>query len=188
MKKLLLTAVLAVACLLANAQTLKMPLVNDKVEYTEIIKLKDSTISKEALYNRAYAWFASTFTNSNAVLRIQDKENGKITGRGTNPFYGWSYINTQLSYLNYFIDIDVKQGRYRYRIHSMDVAGTPEMTVTEAYTRYLNNDGIPVDVWFDTKKKVAKRYGRCLVWADSFVQGLAKTLKEKMEDNSSDNF
>jgi len=53
---------------------------NGEIVYTEIVKV-DSIKAKD-LYVRAYTWFANSFVNAKNVIQLNDKEAGRILGKG----------------------------------------------------------------------------------------------------------
>lgn len=185
MKGALITTALVMSIYIANAQMLKPE--PGKVEFGEIVHLPDSTISKDMLYSQALSWFVTTFKNSDYVLRVKDKENGKLTGKGSQVTYSWNYKNNDPAYINYYIDIDVKQGRYRYKFYSLTITGLPDMTFEEAYTRLNRGEGIPTDL-FDSKTKALKRYKTTLSSAIPVFVALANSLKQAMSVTKKDDF
>lgn len=74
----------------------------------------DSTYNKDKIYAKCLYWFGMTFKSAKSVLQIQDKESGKIVGRGTlsasayGNFYGRVTDGTTCT-----IDITIKDGKYR---------------------------------------------------------------------------
>lgn len=86
----------------------------DFLNFTAVIKV-DSTIKKEELFSRARIWFSQAFTDSKAVLDVQDKESGELVGNGTikaigsNGNYSYAY-----GYVSFSIKVLVKDGRYKY--------------------------------------------------------------------------
>jgi hypothetical protein len=90
-----------------------LPLKDGRVNYTAVIEMPNT--SKDELYNRAKLWFVKTFKDSKEVLQIDDKENGKIVGKGNSKIY-WNYSGlaapTEVSLWQLF-DISIKENKIR---------------------------------------------------------------------------
>lgn len=88
-----------------------------KIVYTEVIEMPNMT--KDILYSRAYEWFAKTFNSAQNVIQMQDKENGKIVGKGS---FGDINITANLGLVtiegkvNFTISVYLKDGKYKYEI------------------------------------------------------------------------
>lgn len=90
---------------------------NGKIVYTEVIEMQN--VTKDALYSRAYEWFTKAFNSAQNVIQMQDKENGKIIGKGI-----FDDINSPgplgmagvKGYVKFTISIYLKDGKYKYEI------------------------------------------------------------------------
>ena len=84
--------------------------------YSEIIK--QDSVSKEELYDRAALWFSVTFNSSSDVIKLQGKEQGQIIGKAIIPYNPTVFICSDLTrgYIRYTIKIFVKEERYKYEI------------------------------------------------------------------------
>ena len=111
MKKILFALALVFTTQDVLSQELPINETTGKVTYEDIVKLEG--IEKDVLYIRANEWFAKTFKLANAVIQVQDKEAGKIIGRGsisvTNLGYDYGVFEFTLSFT-------AKEGRYKYVI------------------------------------------------------------------------
>lgn len=85
-----------------------LPMKNGRICYSKVIEVPG--VSKSELYDRAYAWFVSTYKSAKDVIQMADKESGKIIGKGwfTHPF-------SKLK-VDHSVTITVKDGRYKYTI------------------------------------------------------------------------
>ncbi len=77
--------------------------------------------SKNTLYSRAISWSAKTFISSQAVIDVQDKEEGKIICKPVIDISGKFFpqggdINSKQSYVRYMITIEVKENKYRCKL------------------------------------------------------------------------
>lgn len=88
-----------------------------KITYSEVIKI-DSANSQE-LYVLANAWFAHSFVSAQNVIQLDDKEAGKIIGKGyfevsdnvINPTMMTVHISGTVSFT---IEVQTKDERYKY--------------------------------------------------------------------------
>lgn len=79
-------------------------------------KLIDSIVgTQNDLYVKANEWMAKTFVSAKEVIQMQDKEAGKLIGKGIieTPVLNAYGTNIGVDYVHYTISIDVKEGRYR---------------------------------------------------------------------------
>jgi hypothetical protein len=80
-----LAALLASACFLISVCTG----VHAQVMTPEAWVLQEvhkTNLSKDAIFARSLEWMAQTFVDSKQVVELQDKENGKIIGKGLTEF------------------------------------------------------------------------------------------------------
>lgn len=111
---------IAIICLLAlmahetKAQTLFPHDESGQIAYAETIKV-DSVLTKNQLYSRANEFFAKAFVSANNVIQYQDKDEGKIVGKGNLKIR----CDGNESLLKFTISIFVKDGKYRYLINDL---------------------------------------------------------------------
>ncbi len=92
----------------------------EPLKWEEVITV-DSTVNKTELFYRARHWFSNTFKSEKHVISISDKESGEISGNAvveykSNNFYvGVVCVN---GYVNFKINVYVRDGRYKYVFHS----------------------------------------------------------------------
>ena len=82
-----------------------------KVCYEDVVKVDG--VSASDLYVRANEWFVKTFNSANSVIQMQDKEAGKIIGKGYVPVKSMGY---DAGGFDFTINFAAKEGRYRYVI------------------------------------------------------------------------
>lgn len=85
---------------------------------SEVVEV-DSTIKAKQLYDAAQIWFVENFKSANAVIQIEDKEAGKIVGKGFFESHGDLGPMQHEYYMGdvYFIlKVFVKDGRYKYEL------------------------------------------------------------------------
>ncbi len=98
----------------------------EPLKWEEVVTV-DSTVNKTELFNRARQWFSSTFKSEKDVISISDKESGEISGNAVVEYksgrfyFGVVCVN---GYVNFKINVFVKDGRYKYVFHSFDHEGS----------------------------------------------------------------
>lgn len=105
---------------------LSIPLLSQELKYEEVVTV-DSTITKEELYNRARSWYADNYKSEKDVMSIDDKSLGEISGNGAiryEPRGLYFGALCAVGYISYKINIYVKDGRYKYNLHSFIHEGT----------------------------------------------------------------
>lgn len=86
--------------------SLRMPLNNDgKVEFMEVVELKNS--KSNDLFNNAIQFIAENYNSPETVTKLSDRTAGKLI---VNTFF----IIDKNHHINCVLQIDVKDGRYRY--------------------------------------------------------------------------
>jgi hypothetical protein len=88
-----------------------------EIVYSGVVNV-DSTNSKE-LYVRAHEWFANTFKSAKDVIQLDDKEAGKIVGKGfydagIPKSYGGIIHSPLIGSVNFTVEIQTKDGKYKY--------------------------------------------------------------------------
>ncbi|MDR6195208.1 DUF4468 domain-containing protein [Siphonobacter sp. SORGH_AS_0500] len=117
MKKVLLTSFILLSLVtIVKAQDLPVDKESGKITYSEVVDVPGS--SKVELYGRALTWFAQSFKSSKSVLQVEDKDNGKIIGKGNIPIIIKVPImgNTDAGWVNAMFTIVSKDGKYKYTI------------------------------------------------------------------------
>lgn len=87
-----------------------LPLENGNVVYTEVVKV--DSINKKELYNRAKKWFVLNYKSANAVIQLEDKEDGMIIGKGNFRIKYYSRNPT----IEHTLQIETRDGRYKYTV------------------------------------------------------------------------
>jgi hypothetical protein len=101
-----------------------------KITYSEIIKV--DSINSQELYLRAKVWFVHSFVSAKNVIQLDDKESGKIIGKGLFDVKSSIVKSQNVGYVEFTIEIQVKDGRYKYTFsdisHKSGTSGilTPE--------------------------------------------------------------
>lgn len=119
--KNLITIICLIITTIASAQKkdtigLNLPILNDRLVYEQVVDVPDK--SKNQLFSNAKVWMANTFVSSKDVIQSEDKEAGDIIGKGFTKVYFKSIVTIERN--DYFtIQIDVKDNKYRCKIHDI---------------------------------------------------------------------
>lgn len=145
MKKMILLLPILFTAFLAKAQTKTLPVdsATHNVVYQEIVNADH--ITKDLLYTRAREWFARTFVSSKEVIQMDDKDAGKIIGKGSasgiNKLGTWASVTFHVDYI---VAITVKEGRYRYEISNFSIENDQAVygvkSIMDINTAYFNKD------------------------------------------------
>ena len=95
-----------------------------QAEFVQVIQVPGSTV--EQLYTRARSWVVVTFSDANAALKVQDKENGTLMGKGIGRLTWWDGIGLKEGNLNFTFQIDCKEGRYRLVMNGLEAVPDPK--------------------------------------------------------------
>ncbi|WP_375418163.1 DUF4468 domain-containing protein [uncultured Hymenobacter sp.] len=68
-------------------------------------------LTKDQLYVRAHEWLAKAYRSANDVIQMQDKEAGRLVGKGTTRVMVRGY---DAGYVRHTLTIYLKDGRYKY--------------------------------------------------------------------------
>ena len=138
-------------CCAAQAKDSIFPTKNEAAFYTKTVAL-DSSFNKNLLFLNAKKWFANYYKSANAVIQLDDKENGVIIGKGN---FDANYTPSALFGLNYtvlvrnVVEINVKYGKYKYEIR--DFSGSYYASSGGTFT--LSIDNSKIKLW---KKNILK--------------------------------
>jgi hypothetical protein len=91
------------------------------IEFTQVVKI--DSVSQNELYLRSKKAFSDLFKDSKAVLELDDKEMGIITGTGNVTVNGVTlgFLATAFSATMWFdLSIEVKDGRYRITVKNIE--------------------------------------------------------------------
>ena len=148
----------------------QMPLKEGKVFYEEIDSLSNGI--KADLYNKSKVWFVNTFKSAKAVLQMDDKEAGNIMGKGlTGLDIGNVMTGSLRSYINYTININLKDNKYRIQVYDIYVSNDNNTSYTPEYClKYPKMN----------KKKLER--------IDSNVKDLIASFKAAIDKKQEDNF
>lgn len=119
-----------------NEQQLPHDSLTGKISF-EGVELIDSSINKNILYIAARSWFAISFKSSTDVIQMEDKDAGKIIGKG-NVILDLPQAD-EYSRLSFTITIQIKHGRYKYTITDFQLCYGPIENTKNGNYRFLPN-------------------------------------------------
>jgi len=185
MKRILLVIILMLP-IIAHAQTVPIDSATNKVLYTEVIKVDG--VLKDELYTRAREWFAKTFRSAQSVLQMDDKDAGKIIGKGAASS-SFKYMIASIDFLlKYTISIAVKDGRYRYEITDISVHDQSSL----GYHLTLDDIVVKGASGLEKTKKAngeyRSRFKGYVIQSDILINELLADLKKTMYSKSKDDF
>ena len=135
-----------------NAAYDSLQKIDGQYEFSEIVQL-DSTYKKDILYRNAKLFFANIYKSSKDILQYDDREEGKVIGKGTIQITGHQNVLlsafSEIRTTNFTLEISCKNGKYKYRMFGFSFDYTygqsdkrkPErittgtLTVDQAYAR-----------------------------------------------------
>lgn len=141
--KIYLTILLAVLCLNCCAQKIKIPLSTDSlIQYQEVVKL-DTTYTYQLLYKTVKKWFVHNFKSAKSVIQSEDQTNGIFLAKAVIEVHQTGFTLVDNPVANFTIQIDVKQGRYRYNFNSfyldqVVMNNTNTTNLSDFYINYLH--------------------------------------------------
>ncbi|MCD4768675.1 MAG: DUF4468 domain-containing protein [Bacteroidales bacterium] len=107
MKKLLLSILVLLNLDYSYCQDIPIDDKTGKITY-EAIESSDS-LNKDEIYLKTLEWFALSFSSSNDVIQLKDKDAGKVIGKGNFMMNYYSRNPT----IFFTITIMIKDGRYK---------------------------------------------------------------------------
>jgi len=96
-----------------------IPVVDSVIQYTEVVNV-DATIKKAELYSNLKSFFIHEFKSANAVIQYDEKNEGKVIGKGNFSFATAAKYFVSTYYINFTLEVQVKDGKYRYKIDNFD--------------------------------------------------------------------
>lgn len=98
-----------------------------EIVYTEVVTVEN--VSSDVLFLRAKEWFVHTFVSAEDVLQLEDKAAGILIGKSNfrveTSFMGGG---TGAGRVKFTIEINVKDGKYKYKIQDLIHDGNGEVS------------------------------------------------------------
>ncbi len=176
MKKLFFLVIVINSMFEIYAQAPEFPIDSEtgKIIYTGIVEVPDAT--EDQLFFKANEWFAIFFKSSKDVIQLSEKESGKIIGKGLTSVYFKTFGMTKdMGYVSFTIDIDIKEGKYRYTIRDFwHDAGSSSNVISPGDLR-VEKSGFQLakKAWIQIKEQT-----------DSFVKQMINDLDSSMKSQN----
>src|ERR1700710_520458 len=117
MKYFTLILVLAASHCFAQKDTIQLPYKDGKVIYQQIDTINGAT--KTQLYDKAKLWVANAFKSANAVIQIDDKENGQIVGKGNFRIDFKVFTSKWFTTCFFTVKIDTRDNKARATVYDI---------------------------------------------------------------------
>ena len=159
-----------------SAQNIVLPLdsISGKITYKEVVK---DSLTKDELYIRTKEWFARSFTSAQDVLQMDDRQAGKLIGKGTARGFNNSALLSNGFTLYYTVSIILKDGKYKYEISDFLAKNDYMNGITNSDEKYplenlLHND---------RNKKKNGEYRDFMVGYINAIDTAGKSLAESLK-------
>ena len=169
-----------------NSPTVPIDSATNKITYSKVVWV-DSSLLKLELFSRAREWFAKAFKSSNNVIQMEDKENGKIVGKGLTQVYCKSLGGDRKSgFINFTLSIYIKDGRYKYEITDFYHSGQPELNIPDygSCEDWINDKRKHPMMSQKATQKISNYFLEQLDFnTKKMIEDLAKAMKRQTKEN-----
>lgn len=128
-----------------------LKIIEDDFVFENVINIDG--LSKDQIFVKLRSLFVEIFKDSKNVLEINDKELGQLMGKGRMKYYHSNLIANNVNYVNFTINIMVKDGRFKYRINNIhsdyyadikgnDYSNTHREYIASNIIKSLQGDGV----------------------------------------------
>jgi len=151
MKRILFA--LAVVCTIQQMFSQELPISEktNKISYEGVINIEEASATD--LYVKANEWFAITFNSANNVIQMQDKDAGKLIGKGVIQARLKQYGSLKYSGLwNYTLSINTREGRYKYSLTNINHSGRDGIQYTMPDCGLIENEKSDCPLYYSKKK------------------------------------
>jgi len=195
MKRTYLLLIFLFIYLSAKAQEkskVQLPLHDGLLSYESVVTL-DSSYKAQLLYKATKTWFVNTFNSAKAVIQSEDQVNGRFLGKGgiTIDASIWT-AGSITPDVRFYIQIDVKDGKYRYKIYNFhyfisDLNNNLQAHKFEdGYNLYLT-DKTPKGITM-SRAGMNERLDKAYLSLIRNIDGLITSLNDAMKKSKSDEF
>lgn len=157
----------------------EFPVKEGKLYYEGVVDVP-ATLKQADLYRTGRTWFVDTYVDAKEVLQLDDKADGKMMGKGLYKYAFLNGINVSQVLMRFTLALDVKDGKYRYRIYNFsgDNTNTSMLGGANATNVYrLDYDQCYVDY---LAQKRTKYNLKVLQGMDTQVQLIVASLQKAM--------
>lgn len=154
----------------------EFPLNEGKLYYEGVVEVNPAS-KKGDLYRMGRTWFVDTYVDSKEVLQLDDKTDGRMIGKGTYKYSFLNGINISNVVLHFTLLLDVKDGKYRYRMYDFRGDNVNTGLLSDPELRVLDYDKCYTD--YKAGKRI-KYNLKVLQGMDAQVKGIAASLEKVM--------
>jgi hypothetical protein len=175
----LLVTFSAVAQKAEQSTVTEFPVKEGKLYYEGVVDVP-ATSKQADLYRTGRTWFVDTYVDAKEVLQLDDKADGKMMGKGRYKYSFLNGINISQVLMRFTLALDVKDGKYRYRMYNFEGDNTNTSMLGGANAtqlRILDYNQCYVDLKAD---KRAKYNLKVLQGMDTQVQFIVASLQKAM--------
>lgn len=144
-------------------------------------------LSKNEIYVKVFEWVAKKFNSANDVIQMQDKEAGKIIGKGNFTVDGpKNGFGTPLSIdrVKFTLTIDIKDGRYRCVISDMlHEAGPSKGRMSSPSYGSLEAESVPKEMGFSMQRRWDGIKSSAMADSKKLLRSLKKYVRSKNDDD-----
>ena len=142
-----------------------------KLEFERIVEIKE--VDKDEIYNRAKLWFVKNYRSSNDVIQLDDKESGRLIGKGIYNYIITDILPLQFS-LHHQISVFVKDGKAKIVLNNFHVEfeGT-DLTMEELVSDDIlyKRNGKPKKMPKEHKENLLKIWSRIATQIEKSLEG-----------------
>lgn len=171
-------------------------MLDSNIDYHNLIPQKDGnymyeniiiadSLTKEELYTKAKVWFVQSFKSPKDVLQMDDKEAGRIIGKGYFSFDYPFFVETYTMKVYFTVDITVKDGKYRIQFYDIDPQDETKNSFT--HTSAWSSETIPNMIKLAYRSGERKTYKRKLLSINEGFLYNIQAIKTALAKSSIDN-
>ncbi|MDJ0367282.1 DUF4468 domain-containing protein [Hymenobacter sp. H14-R3] len=163
----------------ADVAVTDFPIKEDKLYYEGVVDAAP-TAKQLDLYRTGRTWFVDTYVDAKEVLQLDDKADGKMMGKGRYKYSFVNGINISQVLMRFTLALDVKDGKYRYRMYNFegDNVNTSMLGGANAtQLRILDYNQCYLDLKADKRTKYNLKV---LQGMDAQVKGIVASLQKAM--------
>lgn len=185
MKNLFILLTLFIVVEKASGQIILIDSTTNKVSFKEVVSLENTP--KDAIYLRAREWFANTFKSSQNVIQMDDKDGGKLIGKGFSKS-SFKYLGIVLYFkIWYTINITIKDNKYRIEITDIKIVDDfnygYNFDIEQLKSGKIGNENVK-----NSKGEYRGRFAGYEPGTDIEIRSLIESLKLSLSKNTTDNF
>jgi hypothetical protein len=168
----------ALTLLLMCLHTLAAEPAAEPLSFSAVVPVEGA--SQAELFNRAQAWFATTFNCGKCVIQTSDKEAGQIIGRGLFEYESATFMSGEAirGSVSYLVKVFVKEGRYKCEITDFTHQSSA-LKYPMSFGLITNDERYP-DIRYCTKGICGKNWQKMKLDSEMHAKSLMESLSKAM--------